>query len=157
VTFREIQLNQMETSVILKICLSFCLFHFIILLVLFPMNRVSQAIHDGAWLLKFVLLAVIYALIDGFSMETLSHTVEVLEIFNYVFCMVQVLYVVQGAFRWNDYLTRRSNIEGLNGISVKLSKYLTFFFNFVSILILAFSFTWFLGQSNDEKSLEIFK
>jgi ABC-type transport system involved in Fe-S cluster assembly fused permease/ATPase subunit len=73
---------------VLKVAITFTIFHMLMVIILLPMNRFSQVMHDGAWGVKIIFLIILFAVINTISMEVLLFAVYIFEIYSWIFAVI---------------------------------------------------------------------
>ena len=122
-------------------------FHVLIILLILPRGQCSAVIHDGGWCLKFF---IITALFIGFFWIPISFFQVWAEISRYVsilFLLIQVFYILDGAYSFNDYMANRPTNHDNWKFGVLL--FYTVILIAASISIIVGSFFWFIGSKDE--------
>ena len=134
-------------SAVLRMTFALACFHVLIILVILPRGQCSAVIHDSGWCLKFY---IIVALFIGFFWIPISFFQAWADISRYVsilFLVVQVFYILDGAYSFNDYMANRPTNDDNWKFGVLL--FYTIVLIAGSFLILVGSFFWFIGVKDE--------
>ena len=80
------------------------LFHFVIFLIILPMQKCSEWIHDGFWGLKFIIIVVLY--VAFFFVNTRFYIVwaHICRAGSLLYLIVQAYFILNACYDWNDKL-----------------------------------------------------
>lgn len=152
-TDEEIEASQSAcfgVSAVLRMTFALFIFHTFILVMILGRNDCASVIHDGGWFFKVIIVTALYI---GFFWLPISFIKVWAEISRYVgilFLLIQVLYILDGAYTYNEYMKKFLNEDGsANWQSMVMIVY-TLVATATSILILIGSFFWFIGDRSDD-------
>ena len=92
-------------SAVLRMTFALFCFHGLMIVLISPRVNCSAILHDGGWCFKFILVAACFI---GFFWVPIKFFTVWAEISRYVsigFFFGQVLYVLSGAYTFNDFMT----------------------------------------------------
>jgi hypothetical protein len=115
-----------------------------------PRVTCSAMIHDGGWCFKFLIVAGLFVGFFWIPIKVFEIWAVVSRWVSIGFFLLQVLYVLSGAYTFNDFMTGEED----DGQPCRLRTLLiyTIFLTFGSIALSGASFLWFLGY--DAKHFE---
>lgn len=123
------------------------LYHVIMLLLILPRTACSAAIHDGGWLLKFVLIAAMFVGFQFIPNYFFWVWAQISLYVGIIFLIFQVLYVLSGAHYYNDLI--RASLSDKDGALSSgggcTMLFLTLLFTALSVTLVVTSFFWFNG------------
>jgi hypothetical protein len=119
------------------------IFHALIILLILPRNNCASMIHDGGWPLKFILVLAIFIGFFWIDISFFQVWGEICRYISVIFMIVQALYILAGAYTFNEYMIKsESNDENWKmGVLTFYSIILTA----ASFIIIVMSFIWFVG------------
>ena len=127
----------------LRMTFALFVFHFVLLLVILPRNNCASVIHDSGWCLKFM---IVVAMFIGFFYIPITFFQVWAEISRYVsilFLIVQVLYILVGAYTFNEWMVN-SETNSENWRNMTMLCY-TLTLTALTWILLIKSFGWFTG------------
>ena len=130
-------------SSVFRMTFALFIFHALIILLILPRNDCASMIHDGGWPLKLILIVAIFI---GFFWVDISFFQVWAEICRYVsilFMLMQALYIIAGAFTFNEYMIK-SQTNDENWKMGVLAFYTTIM-TIASFTIIVLCFFWFIG------------
>lgn len=130
-------------SAVLRMTFALFVFHFFMLLLILPRMECSAVIHDGGWCLKLTLIIAIFIGFFFIPIEFFAVWAEISRYAGIIFLLVQVLYILGGAYNLNDALANSETSDDNWKMGTMLCY--TILLTSMSIGILIGSFVWFLG------------
>ena len=124
------------------------LFHFIILMLILPRLDCCSIIHDSGWCAKTILIFAIFGAFFGIDIAFFNVWVEICRYVSLLFMIVQTLYVLSGAYTFNEYMINNypSGDESCRNVTMLIY---TILLGGGAIAITVMDFFWFLGPSSD--------
>ena len=99
------------TSIILRMTFSLFCFHAGILLIILPSGDSAAVIHSGGWALKFIIIFTTFMLFFGAPISFFSVWADISKYFGLIFMLLQVFYILAGAYAINEWFIKNGFIE----------------------------------------------
>jgi len=123
------------------------LFHFIILMLILPRADCCSVIHDAGWCAKSILIFAIFGAFFWIDIAFFNVWVEICRYVSLLFMIVQTLYILSGAYTFNEWMISNYNGDETSR-NITLLIY-TILLGGGAITITILDFFWFLGPNSD--------
>jgi len=137
-------------SAVLRMTFALFCFHALMVLLILPRMTCSALFHDGGWLFKVIVVGIAFVGLFWIPINYFSYWAEASRYASCLFFVLQVLYVLSGAYTFNDFMTGEDD----PGQACRLRFLLLFTIVLTcgSIALTGACFLWFLGY--DAKHFE---
>ena len=126
------------------------IFHAMIVLLIAPRIQCSSVIHDSGWTLKFIVVMILFISFFWIPIRFFIVWAEVCRYASIVFLIVQVLYILVGAYSFNDYMINAESNDDNWKHGVLL--FYTILLTGAALYLTITCFFWFSGGSIVELS-----
>lgn len=137
------------SSVMFRMTFALFVFHILILLLILPRNECATVIHDSGWSLKFLLIIGLFIGLFWVPIEFFQVWSEISRYGSIFFLLIQTLYILVGAYTFNDFMIR-TKAEDESWRNMVMMIY-TLILQVSSIAIMVGGFFWFNTSSKEKE------
>ena len=142
-------------SAVLRMTFALVIFHALILILILGRNECASIIHDGGWAFKVIIVLALYIGFFWLPLSFIKVWAEVSRYIGIIFLLIQVLYILDGAYTYNEYMKQFLNEDGSANWQSMVMIIYTLLALSASVGIIIGSFFWFLGNSDSSEKCSL--
>lgn len=126
-------------TTIMRMSWALCMFHLLMLIIILPRIRCSQAFHDGIWPIKIILVIGFFMLAHAIPVEFyVNFWVHAARFGSVVFFLIQTYMLLDLGYKWNEQLLAGNKDETEWAYKVMMGYTITLFLINIAVVVILF-------------------